>query len=227
MKGARLILLSIVMLIAGTVSAQSTEERKVGSFDEVRVSQGITVYLSQGSDEHVKVEARGLALNEVITETHGSRLKIYLDDGNHRNIAVKVYVTYKNLRGIAASSAAGVFSEGKIKTDRMDISVSSAADVEVEVEAQDVDVDVSSSGDLQISGKATTLEISASSAGGVDAYDLDAERVYVRASSAGSAKVSASKEINAKASSGASIRYRGNPDKSQTDSSSGGSVRKT
>jgi hypothetical protein len=49
----------------------------------------------------------------------------------------------------------------------------------------------------------------------------------VEASSAGSVKVSASEELDAHASSGGSIRYRGNPDKSVTNSSSGGSVRKS
>jgi len=227
MKSMRLILAFVVAVISGTVYAQDVEERSVGSFDELRVSQGITVYLKSGSDERVKVEARGVSLDEVITEVHGSRLKIHLDDGNHRNVHVKVYVTYKSLSGITASSASGVFSENVIKSERMDISVSSAADVEVDVDVQDLEVSVSSSGDLELAGKAISLEISASSAGGVDAYDLDAEKVYVRASSAGSVRVSASKEINAKASSGASIRYKGNPSKSQTDSSSGGSVRKS
>ena len=223
----RLILIVAMAFMASATKGQSTEERSVGSFDEIRVSQAITVYLKSGAKEMVKVEARGIDLEEVLTEVSGSRLKIHLDDGNHRNHSVRVYVTYNTLTGISASSASGVFSENMIKSDRLDISVSSAADVEVDVDVTDIEVSVSSSGDLELMGKAVSLEISASSAGGVDAYDLDAEKVYVRASSAGSARVSASEEINAKASSGASIRYRGNPAKSQTDSSSGGSVRKS
>lgn len=222
----RLIVIALVLL-AGITKAQETEERKVSSFEEIRVSQAITVYLKPGTSEKVRVEARGISLDEVLTEVSGSRLKIHLDDGNHRNHSVKVYVTYKRLSGITASSASGVFSEGVIKGEDLDISVSSAADVEVEVDVIELDVSVSSSGDLEVSGKSKYLTISASSAGGVDAYDLDASIVKVRASSAGSAKVSASEEIDARASSGASIRYKGSPNKSQTDSSSGGSVRKS
>ncbi len=227
MKSMRLIMMILVVFVTATANAQDSEERKVSSFEEIRVSEAITVYLKAGADEKVRVEARGIDLDEVITEVSGSRLKIHLDDGNHRNHAVKVYVTYKQLTGITASSASGVFSDGVIKGNNLDISVSSAADVEVDVDVNDLEVSVSSSGDLQVTGKSKYLTVSASSAGGVDAYDLDASIVKVRASSAGSAKVSASQEIDARASSGASIRYKGSPSKSQTDSSSGGSVRKS
>ena len=187
----RLIVIALVLL-AGITKAQETEERKVSSFEEIRVSQAITVYLKPGTSEKVRVEARGISLDEVLTEVSGSSLKIHLDDGNHRNHSVKVYVTYKRLSGITASSASGVFSEGVIKGEDLDISVSSAADVEVEVDVIELDVSVSSSGDLEVSGKSKYLTISASSAGGVDAYDLDASIVKVRASSDCSAKVSAS-----------------------------------
>ncbi|MDX1627363.1 MAG: head GIN domain-containing protein [Fulvivirga sp.] len=207
--------------------AQNSEVRKLNSFDEIRVSEAITVYLKEGNTEELRLEVSGIDLDQVITEVHGSRLKIHLEDGRFRSHSVKVYVTYKTLESISASSASNVFSESVIKGQRLDIAVSSAADVEVDVEVDEVEISVSSSGDLDISGKAKNIEISVSSAGGVDAYDLDARRVYVRASSGGSAKVSVKEEIDARASSGGSVRYKGNPAKSKTDSSSGGSVRKS
>jgi hypothetical protein len=65
------------------------------------------------------------------------------------------------------------------------------------------------------------------SAAELEAYDLTSEIVRVSAASGGSAKVSVLNELNADASSGADIRFKGNPSKSRTDSSSGGSVRKS
>jgi hypothetical protein len=65
------------------------------------------------------------------------------------------------------------------------------------------------------------------SAGEIDAYDLECETVNAEASSGGSVKVNVTKSLTAHATSGGSIKYRGNPDKSITDSSSGGSVKKS
>lgn len=218
----------ILSILAGArLQAQEVEDRKLGEFSEVRVGQAIDVYLSKGSEERARVEVRGIPLDHVLTEVSSGRLKIYLDHGRHSNHTVKVYVTYKEIDKISASSASGVFSTGTIKGDQLDINVSSAADVELSLDVNEVSVSVSSSGDVELKGMAKRITVEASSAGGVDAFDLESDIARVRASSAGSAKVNANREIDARASSGASIRYRGNPERSQTDSSSGGSVRKS
>ncbi|MBL3658022.1 head GIN domain-containing protein [Fulvivirga sediminis] len=210
-----------------SVQGQDVEERNLESFHEIRTGQAIDVYLKKGSTESVKIEAKGIDLNDVVTFVSGGRLKIELNDGHFRNHSVKVYVTYVNLDGISASSASSVYGEDQIEGESMDIGVSSAADVEVSVAVNQLEVSVSSSGDLDLKGSANYAEIKASSAGGIDAYDLKAKHVRARVSSAGSAKIHALQEIDADASSGGSIRYRGNPQKSQTNTSSGGSVRKS
>jgi hypothetical protein len=146
--------------------------------------------------------------------------------GNYKR-SVKVYVTYRKIDALTATSASNIYTEDMLRSDRLYISISSAASAELDVEAEMLSLSVSSSGDLEISGTADKVDVKVSSAGDVDAYDLLANEISVSASSAGDAKVYARNRIQAHASSGASIRYRGNPSQSQTDSSSGGSVRKT
>ncbi len=209
------------------VLAQESEVRSVGSFTGVKVGEAIDVYLKKGDKESVKVEVTGARVSDVLTEVSGSYLKIHMRDGRYRNRNVKVYVTYVSLEKIHASSASNVFSEGAIRANSMDISASSAASVEITIEAGFASIDASSAGDLVLEGKARELAIEVSSAGEVDAYSLESEIVRANASSAGSAKISVSKELNAHASSGGSIRFRGSPAKTNTDSSSGGSVKKS
>jgi len=142
-------------------------------------------------------------------------------------VNVKVYVTYVSLEKISASSASSVFSDGVIKTNRLDIAASSAANVEVSLDANSVMVDTSSAGEVVLEGKSPQLEVEVSSAGDVDAYKLECETVVANVSSGGEAKLSVSKDLEAHASSGGDIRYRGNPSKTNTHSSSGGSVKKS
>ena len=59
------------------------------------------------------------------------------------------------------------------------------------------------------------------------AFDLESEEARIDVSSAGDARVFVTKEIDADASSGGSVFYRGNPDKVYIDASSGGKVRKS
>lgn len=210
-----------------TAWSQETEVRSVGSFTGLKAAEAVDVYLKKGDKEGVKVEVSGTDISNVLTEVSGSYLKIHMRDGRYRNRSVKVYVTYVSLNKIHVSSAANVFSDGMIRARSMDISASSAGSAELSINAESVSVDASSAGDIVLEGKAVNIEVEVSSAGEIDAYGLDSESGHASASSAGSAKISVSKELTAHSSSGGSIRYRGSPAKTNTSSSSGGSVKKS
>ncbi len=222
------VLILLGCILSFTVRGQQSEVRSVGSFKGIKSAEAIDVYLKKGDKESVKVEATGTSLSNVITENAGSYLRIHMRDGNyHGKREVKVYVTYVELDKIGASSASNIFSEGAIKTNIMEVHASSAANIEISLEAGDVQVDVSSAGDIILEGKAKSINAEASSAGELDAYNLAVETAEASASSAGSIKLNVSQGLNAHASSGGSIRYRGNPAKTNTDSSSGGSVKRS
>ncbi len=220
-------LLVIVFLFsAAGIFAQDKEDRNVRSFSKVRASEGIDVYMKKGSSEAVTVETEDIDIDRVITEVSGTTLKIHLDGYNNRGYDITVYVTFVELEEISASSAASIFVESVVRARDLELSSSSAGDIEIEVDADNVDIRTSSAADIQLSGKAGYVDASSSSAGEINAYDLTTQRARVRASSAGSVKITVTEEINADASSGGTIRYRGNPKKQFTDSSSGGSVKK-
>jgi len=218
----------VILAFAGVGLAQESETRTVDSFRGIKAGEAIDVYLKKGTKESVKVEVTGIKLSEIITEVSGTNLKIHRREGNYRNKnTVKVYVTYVNIERISASSAANVFSEGIIKATGFTIDISSAASVEVSLDVETLTVDASSAGDAVLAGKANSINVEANSAGDIDAYGLESNIVRANANSGGSAKVSVLKELDAQANSGGSIRYRGNPTKTNTDSNSGGSVKKS
>lgn len=222
-----LVFIGLMFFLVGPAVAQQTETRSVGSFSGIKSAEAVDVYLKKGDKESVRVEVTGTSPSNVITEVVGSYLKIHMANGTFRKTNVKVYVTYVDIDKISASSASNVFSEGTIKTKSMDINVSSAATVELNLEAESVVADVSSAGDIVLEGKTKKLDVEASSAGDIDAYRLESEEVKASASSAGSIKITATKDLDARASSGGDVRYRGNPMRTNTDSSSGGSVKKS
>lgn len=223
-----LLALTLIATLAGSVNAQESQTRTISAFTGVKAAEGIDVYLTKGEKESVRVEVTGTKLENVITEVSGSYLKVHMRDGNYRgHVDAKVYVTYVKIDRLSASSAGSIFSEGTIAANTLEISTSSAGNVEVSINAGAVEVSASSAGEAELKGKAKSLVADASSAGEIDAYDLEAEKVEVEANSAGSVKVNATEELDAQANSGGSIRYRGNPNKSITNSSSGGSVKKS
>lgn len=222
------VLILIGCLISAVAMGQKSEVRSIGTFKGVKAGQAIDVYLKKGDKESAKIETTGVDPSEILTEISGSYLKIQMAPGNYRNRgSVKVYVTYVELDKIVATSASNVFSDGQIKSNSMELHAASAATIEVSVDVNDIQISVSSAADVNVEGKTKTLDAEASSAGEVDAYSLVAESATVSASSAGDVKCNVSSALEAKASSGGSIRYRGNPTKTNTNSSSGGSVKRS
>lgn len=223
------VLLLAFLVIPALSFSQASETRSIGSFSGIKTGEAIDVYLKKGDKESVKVEVSKDALNMVITEVVGSYLKIHRKDNDSffgSNMDVKVYVTYVSIDRIYASSAANVFSDGPIKSDNLEIHASSAADIEISVDAKTVTVHASSAADVILEGTAKSIKADASSSGEVDAYRLQVETADASASSAGGIKLSVSQALEAGASSGGSVRYRGNPTRTNTHSSSGGSVKK-
>jgi hypothetical protein len=222
--------LTIILFVytTNTVLAQQTETRNVSPFSGVKAAEGIDVYLKKGDKESVKVEVSdGVSPSVVLTEVSGSYLKVHMKSGNHRNVNAKVYVTYVQIDKLSASSAGNIYSDGPIKAAAMEISSSSAGTIEVTIEVNTLQASASSAGDVELKGKAKSASVDASSAGEIDAFDLETESVNAEASSGGSIKTNVTRNLTAHASSGGSIRYRGNPDKQNTNSSSGGSVKKS
>ncbi|MEM6641537.1 MAG: head GIN domain-containing protein [Bacteroidota bacterium] len=241
------------ILVAAAAFAQE-ETRDLRSFSTISASEGIDVFLLKGTDESARVviNSGNIELDDVLTEVSGSRLKIHLDDGKgwtkRKNIDVEVFVKYKSLEGLRASSAASISAENAIDANGdFEIDVSSAGDIEVEinnvqeldieassagdarlvVEAEEIDAGISSAGGIEISGYATTQEIDASSSGDYEGFDLKSKEVDASASSGGSVEVNVNDRLRARASSGGSVRYRGEPTNVNSDSSSGGSVKKS
>lgn len=220
----------IVLTLSGlflilTVFAQNRDTRDLRSFNEVSISEAIEVELVKGSSEKAEVEVSGTDAENVLTEVSGDRLKIHMASGNWKNVNAFVKLTYRNLEEINVSSAASVSTESAISSDRMEMDVSSAGKADLIFNVGQMEVDVTSAGNLKAEGEVDEIEVDVSSAGSMSAYDLECKAADLAASSAGSIKITVTELIDARASSGGSIRYKGKPEKERVSSSSGGSIK--
>ena len=201
-----------------------TEERSVVPFNEIKVSSGIDVFITQGEEEAIKVIADDNLLDYIKTEASEGRLKIYTNVNIRQSRSKEVHLIYKQIRSIKISSAGDVKATNRMKAEDLDINLSSAGDLELDVEAEQISCKISSSGDAYITGNADKLDADLSSAGNLYAYDLIVKKAKVHASSAGNAKIHATEEVHLTASSAGDIYYKGNPENVHINTSSAGSI---
>jgi len=201
------------------------ESREISGFTAVLISSGIDVYLSEGDDFEVRVEADENLLEVIETKLNGSMLEVGTDNVNIRNAkSKKVHISLPELSALRISSAGDCKGQTLFHCDNLDLSVSSAGDLSLEVEASRIDLDISSSGDVSLAGQAEEFDVSLSSAGDLHAFDLQAGRVKVSVSSAGDARVNASEEISMSASSAGNIYYKGEAKVIRSSTSSAGDI---
>ena len=204
-----------------------TKKRKLNDeFTAVKVSTGIDLYITQGNRTSLTVEADENLHDIIMTEVENGLLKIYSEKNIWRAKARKVYLTVTTLEELTATSGSDVYTENTITANDFKVSVSSGADARISVQAGSVTSSASSGSDLKITGESENHMSKATSGSSINAFGLESKNVTVKVSSGADINVFASESIDAKASSGGDIDYRGNPKKINKKTSSGGSVSK-
>ncbi|SIR29591.1 GIN domain-containing protein [Chryseobacterium sp. RU33C] len=218
-----------------------------GDFDEIKVSQAIEAEVIKSETEKVEISAPQSIINEILVDNDGGKLHIHYKPGirvmNISKVTAKIYT--KDFSKLVADSAARIIVKDKFTQEKTEIEASSAGSISGDLEANDMDINVSSSSSfdgkvwavnldiesssgstLDLSGKAKKADVSASSGSSISAKNVIADEVEADASSGASIHISAVSSVKAGASSGGSvdISKKGELKSVSKEESSGGSV---
>lgn len=237
-------ILLITLLISITASAQNwgwnkrnsvkgngdvvTQTRDVTDFTGIKACCSFDVELTPGSTFEVVVEAESNLQEYIRTEVRGRTLELgFKDDASINSTKkIRIFVTMPELELIDASSSADIVTNGVFKGERLKLESSSGSSISAQFEGGRVSADASSAGRVEVIGTADEITAEASSGANVKAGKLMAKRGDADVSSGAGIEVNVSEELKADASSGGRVRYDGNPSNVDTDTSSGGSVRR-
>ena len=217
----RYFVLLATMVLTGIAAAQNevvvdanAELRTInGSFQSIKVSGGIDLYLSQSTEESVAVSAAEERFKPGIkTVVENGKLRIYYDGEKFlglRNKQLKVYVAFKMIDKIEASGACDVLVAGTITAEALSLHFSGASDFKGNVKVKELNLDLSGASDLSISGTASTVRIESSGASDVKGYGLTTDLCSANASGASDINITVNKELNVHASGASKISYSG------------------
>ena len=148
----------------------------------------------------------------------------YPETGIRHASSKKVFVTFKTIGSLHASSGSEVKSKMELKMNSIDISVSSGADIDLAISASKMRVDCNSGANVDLSGSAENLDVDGSSGANIKISDLKSINCNAGASSGANVRVTVTEKLSAKASSGGQIRVSGDPKERDVQKSSGGDV---
>ena len=173
-----------MFLISLLTQAQITENRTVGNFSKIKVSQGIDVFFTQGEWKPLRIETENQEnLAYLKTEVDGNTLKLFIDADNvskgrdtkqrkKKNgdnwvnfQSMKVFVTAPHVTDFTASSSGSIQFENAIQSDNVTLKASSSGSISGDINCKNVAMEASSSGDITSKLKADKVEADVSSSG--------------------------------------------------------------
>ena len=218
----------VLALVSLTVFAQESRSFTVSGFNKLQMGSAFKVDVKQGSKFSVATSGRSEDLNDLEANVSGGTLKLgYKDKNWNKNRkTVNVSITMPALQGVDFSGACKVNVERFSGIKTMDIDVSGASQVTMDLSATKVSLDLSGASQLLLTGQCDVLNGEVSGASSFKGKDFPAKEVNIDASGASSAAVAASDAIHAEASGASSIRYSGSAKNIHSSSSGASSVKR-
>ncbi|WP_417445023.1 head GIN domain-containing protein [Joostella sp.] len=188
------------------------QQREINqSFDAIKATEGINVFVAQGAEISIKVEADENIIDLIRTEVNNGALVIDTKEQIGRVSAKKVYVTLPEISELKSTSGGSITSIGTINSATISLDASSGSDIYVELQSKEVTVNTSSGAEIELYGVTNILKAHASSGSDIKTEKLKAHLVEAHASSGADIDVNASDEIAIHKSSGGDVDYIGSP----------------
>ncbi len=186
-------------------------------FTTLNIWGAVDVVLLQGDKPSYRIEMKEENPNvEVSITNKGKTLEIYSDckgkgGKNDCIYDLTVYVTMVNLNTIDCSGASTLKSEGQLNFENLEIELSGASDLELNLKATKVRLRSSGASDAALEGTTENISIENTGASDVNAEELEAKKVEVSCSGAGVVTVNVKDDLKAKASGASEVFYKGSP----------------
>lgn len=203
-----------------------TKERKVGSYDAVKLVGSMNVELMAGNEGNLKIEAESNLQEYILTEVKNGTLKISVEKDINLDPTeeIKVSVPFRDLEAVSVTGSGDMWNSDPIKETNLEVQVTGSGDMMLDLEVQNLEGKITGSGDIKLKGKAQKFECSVTGSGDFNAFDLNAEDVEAKVAGSGDIMVRASKALKASVAGSGDIIYAGNPEKQDFKTYGSGSV---
>jgi len=228
-----LLLTGFLISILGqdVINDDNAAKRNVSGFHGIDVATGITLILTEGSEEAVAISASSTEFRDkIVTEVVNGILKIHYEtktgsiNKKHENKRLRAYVSYKTLDYLAVTTGAEVEIKGVLKSSTLDLKANTGGTVEGEVDITTLKVDQNTGSRIKLSGKADKLEAEGDTGSKFSGEDLVVSSCDIDVSTGACVYISVQKEMNVKANTGGYVKYKGEGGIREIKTNTGGYV---
>ena len=171
------------------------ENRNVTEFTKIEVGGIFTVIIKQGDKQTVNLETDSNLTDKIKTDVIGGKLKISSSEIKN-STKLQVFIEVKNIESIEAGGASLVKSEGVLKSEVLELIAGGASQIKLSIETIDLKTTISGAAIVLLEGNAENNEIDVSGVGFLNASKLITNITSGDISGSGRAKVFANEEVS-------------------------------
>jgi hypothetical protein len=203
------------------------ETRSVDSFNSIDLSGSGALFLSQGPEQPLKIEAEDNILKVLTTRVESRRLIIGSNTCISTIRPVRIYATAKDIKSLEISGSGTITGKNSIKADSLDLKLSGSGTIDLNLKTKTLRTEIPGSGIILLRGSADDHSAEISGSGKIAGYELATKRSGISISGSGVAQANVSDEITARISGSGAVYYKGHPERINEDISGSGVMRKT
>jgi hypothetical protein len=195
-----------------------TETRAPGTFEAISIEYpGAEIFILQGEEETVQIEADDNLLPQLSTEVLSGKLIVKNVETDwsvsvNPSTPVKITITAKDLKEIELPTPVGNLEVNGLQAGTLRLVLNGGAQVKLNgIDVDLLDALLSGAGDIQVSGTADEVKLILNGLGNFNAADLESNKATVELSGMGDATVRVQEELSATITGAGSIQYYGNP----------------
>lgn len=193
---------------SGTIKS---ETRQISGFSKVSLEGAMDVYIVQGDNESVRIEADDNLLKLIETNVKKGELEITNSESISPSQTIKVYVTARTLEAMSVAGSGNMTTQSAFSSEQFDVAIAGSGDITADVRAETVEAAIAGSGDIILKGTANSTDVSIAGSGDVKALDLATRTATVDIAGSGDCEVHTSEMLTGNIMGSGSIRYKGEP----------------
>jgi hypothetical protein len=189
----------------------TTEQRKANDFKKIEISGGFKIHLKQDSSLTIAITGDDNLIKYVSTSVEGGKLFIKSKKSMCDADSMVINIGIHNLNEIIASGAVEISSADKIVVGDLNIHLSGATRLNLDVNAANVVTDGSGVSELNLKGQAASHRVESSGVVKVNAFDFVVGEYTLNTAGVSKCKINVLKTLNVHSKGAAEIEYKGSP----------------
>ena len=205
--------------------AQEPVIKYLKNFNSLYVNGNIKVEIYPSDSPGIGLVVKNTSPDNIVYEIKDFTLNLRLKTNTPKDADVIIKVYYKILNEIFVTSGAFVISDIPIKGKAITFIARMGGKIDLQINMSSLEASVSLGSVVTVSGNVQKQIVNTATGGIYSAYQLESADTHVKASTGATAKVIAGRLIDATASLGGSIGYKGNPVSTYFKTNLGGEIK--